>query len=653
MDLKAAAGIVTALGPTKDHREQFGRTFIGTLLGQATVLLLMFTVYIIALVLLGKFALSDLQTIQTTVGNLWFWILSIVPFICIVLFSLVPTLWQVTRERRLKERLIVGEDSFNADYFRLYPYSALDYEMFHRLDGAGVKILNWIKSSQASLLYLSGASGVGKSSLLAADVLPKLKTEGWSIVNFRIFDNPVARMRTALLEQPEFFSRRPNTESSPRSLLERISEGRKRKGESPILLVIDQFEEFLILNDEKARVPFTDILHDIANTPIDGVQILLVFRSDYHPLIFKLELPSLTAGNNWQELAPYGRGEATLFIQGGGRRLSPEVLDDLFHGLDRIDGTPGLYRPITLNMVGLVLERMGRMLEGDPAQLVQRYLSDCLIAGESRDFAKAILANMISDAGTKEPRRERDLVALTHFQPWQVKASLAELGERGLVRLLESTGATWEVSHDFVARIIGQLIGRTKPPFTVRVRPFIAPIVLGSWILFSSAALLVAFFNEKPARLIVNSVRPLSVDDDGGRNHGKLPVNIGYTNVGGRANIGGTIKAKPITIIADSELTKQEEDRNFEKLIKTFPDKLEFNEETETQPGQNLFFTLLLENGKGLQDAIDQDKIVYVMFAIYYWDKSLRNGRYHVTEGCFQLRRDSAPGFCRSRIYTH
>jgi hypothetical protein len=42
--------------------------------------------------------------------------------------------------------------------------------------------------------------------------------------------------------------------------------------------------------------------------------------------------------------------------------LSQCAWDALFRGLDRIEEARGFYRLITLNMVGLVLERMGQKL---------------------------------------------------------------------------------------------------------------------------------------------------------------------------------------------------------------------------------------------------------------------------------------------------
>jgi hypothetical protein len=386
IDPKAVGELVKAVGPTDEQRQKFGQTFLGTLLGQATVLVGMVVTYFAALVLLNRYAIEDLRALRLAFGDVLFWAVVIAPLICILLFSMLPTLWRALRERRLKAATISGDPQFKAGYFRLYPYGQADRNIFKRLDGADVKILNWIRSTKASLLYFSGASGVGKSSLLAADVLPNLRDNGWVVIETRLFGDPVERLRAAVLAG--LFVKKPAAELSLRALLEKAVEARNRRGDAPLLLVVDQFEEFLILHGEEERASTAEFLSDLAKNPIEGLRLILVFRSDYRPLIFKLVLPPLVAGENWQELAPYDRGEAASFLQGGGRVLSPETLDRLFRGLDRIEETRGIYRPITLNMIGLVLERMGRTLEGDPARLIQRFLIDSLTTSPSSDFAK-------------------------------------------------------------------------------------------------------------------------------------------------------------------------------------------------------------------------------------------------------------------------
>lgn len=516
IDFKTFGDLIGKFGPTDAHRQEFGRSFLGTLLGQTIVLVGMMLAYVVVVVLLRQYAYDQLHDLHADVGSISFWSIMAAPLICILLFSMLPTSLRAVRERRMKAAVIGGDVMFKPGYFRLYPYGEADRATFKRLDGAVGTILGWLHTTNDSVLYLSGASGVGKSSLLAASVLPTLRAEGWAVIETRLFGDPVERLRTALFTAG-LFARKPTVDTTLRHLLERAVAARVKSDEAPLLLVIDQFEEFLILHRDEDRTPLAALLADLVKRPIKGVRLLLVFRSDYRPLVFKLDLPPLDARRNWYELGPYGRGEATTFLQSGGRELSPSALAALFSGLDRIEDAPGIYRPITLNMVGLVLERMGRALEGDPGRLIQSYLTTCLTQGEARDFARPLLARMITDAGTKEPRSESDLVVLTGLEPWQVKASLANLAQQGLVRRLEGATAIWEVAHDFLARIIGQLIGRLRPSILHRVRLLIAPVVLLSWA--TSCVVAVPYWlmvQERAAQEALKLIASLSFSKRGG-----------------------------------------------------------------------------------------------------------------------------------------
>jgi hypothetical protein len=100
---------------------------------------------------------------------------------------MLPTAWRALREHRMKIHAIGKAGSFEAVNFRPFPYGESDRPIFKRLDGADSAILRWLNTTNISLLYLSGASGVGKSSLLAASVLPQLRDAcGWRIGNFGI-----------------------------------------------------------------------------------------------------------------------------------------------------------------------------------------------------------------------------------------------------------------------------------------------------------------------------------------------------------------------------------------------------------------------------------------------------------------------------------
>ena len=484
LEPKAAEELIKAFAPTDDDKKKFAQTFLGSLVGQSVVLVGTLAFYILILGLAVKYFPTEIKEFIDTYGLIWLVALFAAPFIVILAFSVVPTLLRARRENRLKRAVIAGDVRFRPGYFRLTPYTKADSSSFKRLDGTDDAIFNWLTSTQDSLLYLSGASGAGKSSIIAAGVSPRLLGLGWTIVETRIFGEPVEHVRRKLLETKGLFTRKPGGEMELRGLLAHAAVSRAKKGAAPLLLIIDQFEEFLILNKPEQRATFAAFLQELAEKPIDGLRLLLVYRSDYRPLIFKLALPPPSLGKNSMEIAPYNRGEAAEFLQGGGRRFSEEALESLFRGLDRIEEARGIYRLITLNMVGLILERMGQKLEDEPGRLIQRYLLDCLSSGEGHEFARPLLEHMITDAGTKEPRTEAALVELTGLELWQVSSALTGLGAQGLVRRLEGAEPIWEVSHDFLARIVGRLIGRLKPSLFRRAQPFVAPTALALWIAF-------------------------------------------------------------------------------------------------------------------------------------------------------------------------
>jgi hypothetical protein len=482
--LKGFGELVSTLGTTPEARRTVARNFLGSLRGQAVVVAGLILVYLVAIVLL--WGASDVAELEQVVGGSAFWSLMAVPLVAILLFSALPVAWRAWREHGLKMLALEGAEH-SPGYFRLFPYGAADRAEFKRLDGADATIAAWLQAAPAPLLYLSGASGVGKSSLLGAHVVPQLGDDGWLVIESKVFADPVAKLRRAVITAGD--NQASDGDVALRDLLKNLAQARARSHKRPVLLIIDQFEECLVPHQGAAPSPLIAVLDDLVDDPIANLTILLVFRSDYLPLMSKLDLPRPDVGKNWQELGPYDRGEATTFLQDGGRHLSPAMLDQLFQGLDRIEEARGIYRPITLNMVGLVLERMGGTSQGDPERFIQTYVRDSIGAGRSRDFARSVLAQMITGAGTKQQRSEADLAKSTGYCEWQVKATLADLAERGLVRPLEDVPAVWEISHDVLARVIAELIGRLQPSEWQRARPFIAPLVLVGFLALAVIAL--------------------------------------------------------------------------------------------------------------------------------------------------------------------
>jgi hypothetical protein len=481
MTMKETGEAILALGPSPEHRAAVARSFFGTLMGQAVALVLMVVAYVAAIAMLYRFGGDELRALQADLGPVWFWTLLLAPLGFIAVFQMLPTALRHRRERRLFP-LSRADQPPPPGYFRLYPFGGNEAERFSRLDGAVERVKDWVQGTGASVLYLSGASGSGKSSLVAAGLAPALEADGWRVVQGRGLGRTYAELAERLesVSDPDDLAEQRKLDVYDRTMI--VSQRLRERKVRGLLIVIDQFEEFLILEAEEERRAFAGLLARLAAEPIPGVKLLLVFREDYRALLFKQELPAYEPGRSAFELASFTRREAEAFLQGGPSRLDERGHQALFAGLDRIEGTPGLYRPITLNMAGLVLERTGAQLADDPGRLIERYLTGCLAAGKSRDFARQVLEAMITREGTKEPRSEADLAAASGLEAWQVRATLSDLQQDGLVRLLDAPRRIWEISHDFLARILARLLGRLRPRWFRRAALPVLGVATAGWL---------------------------------------------------------------------------------------------------------------------------------------------------------------------------
>ncbi|EKS71962.1 hypothetical protein BURK_009026 [Burkholderia sp. SJ98] len=98
-------------------------------------------------------------------------------------------------------------------------------------------------------------------------VLPRLARENADVrvVSARLIGDPIAAVTRALLAPGAVWERPPTGDVTLRDLLERAT---KKISQKKILLVLDQFEGFLILADEERRDTFASLLHSLAERPI-------------------------------------------------------------------------------------------------------------------------------------------------------------------------------------------------------------------------------------------------------------------------------------------------------------------------------------------------------------------------------------------------
>ena len=259
-----------------------------------------------------------------------------------------------------------------------------------------------------------------------------------------------------------------------------------------LLLGLDQFEEFLILTDASQQKAFTSFLSNLSAASIANIRLLLVFRSDYQIALEDMGLPRLREMENWQQIGCFTLAAANRFMKNSGLGLRADALDYILTSAADMDDSPGLVRPITLNVIGHVLTEGGPAASSlDAGLLVGEYVKQAVEQPAIREFVTPVLERMITEQGTKRPsRREEDLATETGLRLAEVRAVLNGLGAAALARSSNSPAGTrvWELSHDFVARALVRYLGRRRHTTVWRLAYYAGPSLLTVTLLASASA---------------------------------------------------------------------------------------------------------------------------------------------------------------------
>ncbi|BAY76049.1 WD-40 repeat protein [Nostoc linckia NIES-25] len=160
--------------------------------------------------------------------------------------------------------------------------------------------------SQKNLILLFGASGSGKSSVILAGLIPKLK-EKWRTTFeefvFKPGKNPFISLSAALMRNNENEAELA-LEAENNTLVEIITNLKnKKKGKTQWLIYIDQFEElFTNINNERKRNSFINSLvhlyESLQTSQEQTVKIVMTMRADFlEQISFYPNLAGIIQGN--------------------------------------------------------------------------------------------------------------------------------------------------------------------------------------------------------------------------------------------------------------------------------------------------------------------------------------------------------------------
>ncbi|CAB3761429.1 hypothetical protein [Paraburkholderia humisilvae] len=207
------------------------------------------------------------------------------------------------------------------------------------------------------VLVLYGPSGIGKTSLIWAGVFPSARKLDWECVYLRTLTDPVADLSSALTEQLGLDARQGET---PLQLADRLA---ARNSTRPLLIALDQFEEFFIRfqNDAALKEAFVETIGLIVSRNDIDCRILFSLREDYLAKLdeFSAKLPQLLENRyRINALTAFGARQAiTLPLLAQRIPFDARLVSDLLTHLAAFDFDPAILQIMCSELVRVALER--------------------------------------------------------------------------------------------------------------------------------------------------------------------------------------------------------------------------------------------------------------------------------------------------------
>lgn len=223
-------------------------------------------------------------------------------------------------------------------YLGLRPYEYTDRENFFGREAECEILIDKLLSNRLTLLF--AASGVGKSSLLRAAVLPKLKDplgENLTVIYHNDWvKNPLAALRNNVLKAVPVV-RKVSIDKELPEVLELCGLFSRH----PFVIVLDQFEEFF--RYQEGKPDFEIIVHQLTSIILNDkipVSIVISMREDFALKlnVFKSKLPTLLFENFFRLERMHSNAAKEAIVKPAlrfGYEFEPSLLKELVAELGR------------------------------------------------------------------------------------------------------------------------------------------------------------------------------------------------------------------------------------------------------------------------------------------------------------------------------
>ncbi|MDQ3821554.1 MAG: ATP-binding protein, partial [Acidobacteriota bacterium] len=209
-----------------------------------------------------------------------------VSFLLIILLAFVVAVAVAVRARPKKVRRPTREFAARSPIKGLLPFESSDAALFSLLQREDFlrDCLQNISANNFRFGVLYGESGVGKTSLLRAGLLPRLLARNHRCVYVSLSElDPVESVRQALVQELTLPSGGP-AKGDLNTLLSAVAPANAE----PLVLILDQFEQIFVHHRSRSNPFFQELAEWYQTRPAPPVKIVLSVRSDFAPRMLQL-----------------------------------------------------------------------------------------------------------------------------------------------------------------------------------------------------------------------------------------------------------------------------------------------------------------------------------------------------------------------------
>jgi HEAT repeat protein len=289
----------------------------------------------------------------------------------------------------------------------------LPFEEGDQLPGRGrdvQELYTLVASSSFRFGVLWGESGCGKTSLLRAGLVPKLRNEKFSPLYLnKPTNSPQEAIRSVLLKEV------PNLEKQTSKSLNQLLKSAAPKGKK-IVVLFDQFEEFFLTHrTPKSRAAFIKWLGETIADENVPVVFLIGIRADFFAQLhnFSPEIPEPTSTHTTYQLKNFDTEQAKQIFSAAAKADGIPFELELIQAVIRELEVEEFIRPAELQVVGTRLKRKNVFTLnryealGGARGILSSYISDEIKQSPNEQIARLILRLMCAD--TVEIKSPTDL----------------------------------------------------------------------------------------------------------------------------------------------------------------------------------------------------------------------------------------------------